>query len=322
MTHETKSTLKDTASQLKNVDVKIEPLVPTNQLLNLIPTFSENTHNLNLFMKQCRYAKSLACGFQNNILLPYILGRLEGKASSFANRRDFDDLEHFLDEIQKQFGKNRSISEILLETQHARQKGSVMRFVEYFDNLRNELLSNTELVNDKSGILTKEYDKLLMNNFLIGLEPQFYNKVRICRPSNIDDAFKFALEEERALDFYNKHHKRYSEPNISNKSRVYDRSFNKINNYDKPNKSDSINPNITAKTNSVNRFCSHCNIKGHTIEYCRKLKSNSSEKYKNNNTSQDKKINSLNLETEDVTEQSSSEDNDEEAEMLVNLLDV
>lgn len=318
MAHDTKSTSKDTASQLKNVDVKIEPLVPTNQLLNLIPIFSENTHNLNLFIKQCRYAKSLACGFQNNILLPSILGRLEGKASSFANRRDFDDLEHFLDEIQKQFGKNRSISEILLETQHARQRGSVMKFVEYFDNLRNELLSNNELINDKSGILTREYDKLLMNNFLIGLEPQYYNKVRICRPSNIDEAFKFALEEERALDFYNKHHKCYNEPNVPNKIRVYDR--NKINNFDKQNKSDSFSPN-TAKT-SMNRFCSHCNIKGHTIEYCRKLKSNGSEKHKNNNTSQDKKINSLNLETEDVTEQSSSEDNDEEAEMLVNLLDV
>lgn len=60
-------------------------------------------------------------------------------------------------------------------------------------------------------------------------------------------------------------------------------------------------------------------MNGHTVDYCRKLQPGPSEKQKSHNTSaSEKKINTLNAEAEDRTEQSSSED---EEEVLLNLLE-
>lgn len=304
--------------QMKNLDVRLEPLVPTNQLFSIIPKFSETTNNLNTFIRHCRQVQTYASGFQKQLLLPTVISQLEGKAASLANRKNFENLDSLLSELQNHFGKVRSISEILLDSQQSRQRGSVAKFVEYYEKLRNELFSNEKFINDKAGILSKEYDELLMNNFIIGLESQCFNRISAKDPVNLDEAFRFALEAERKLEFYNKHNCK-TEKSSSNKNSSY-RTSNNDNRYNK-NYSVQTERKPISKNVSTDRYCTHCKMNGHTIEYCRKLQPSTSysEKHKNNNTSSTQKVNSLNTNAEDVNEQSSSE---EETDILGNLLNL
>lgn len=291
--------------QLKTV---VEPLLPTAQLFNIIPRFSEKTKNLNSFLNNCELVNRLSSPIQKQILLPHIISQLDGKAASFANTRIFTSVNDFVDEIRKAFSDPRSISEILLEIQQTKQKGgSIAEYIDKISSLRDELLASDSLINDQKGQLRSEYDKLILNNFLVGLEPNFYHRVRAFRPANTVEAFRYCKEEDRALKFYYNAH----QSELRNST-----SFSSSSRYQVQNKN-RLNSGPTKQPLTSERFCSHCKINGHTIEYCRKKNNQPSTSNKFDNKTK-KPINHLNSETEVGTEQTTS---DEEEQYVLSLLE-
>lgn len=162
-------------------------------------------------------------------------------------------------------------------------------------------MSISNLTNDNTGTLKSEYDKIIMNNFLVSLEPHYYHRLRSCKLIDCAEAFKYTLEEELALKFY---------LNNQNPSKSKPENKSTVNN----------NNNTNVNNQKPDRFCSHCKKSGHTLEFCRIKKNRQPQPSTSNGNSRTRSgpMNSLNLEPEAVTGQSTSE---EEEEMTLNLLD-
>lgn len=282
--------------------------IPISQILSIIPKFSERTKNLNTFINNCKTAYDLALGNQKLLILPYAIAQLEGKASAFANGKTFDSMNTFLRSLKDNFTQSKNISELLLEMQQTRQSGSMQDYVDKISSLRDELLANAVIMNDTSGQLAVEYDKLILNSFIVGLEPTYYNRIRILKPKDSVECFKYALEEDRATKFFYSHNKNIR--NTSSTQRNLNNNYNNNNNKKYP-----VN-NQRNYSDKQTRFCSHCKMNGHTIDYCRKRDKNKSSKP---STSNDRinNINNLNENEEIVPEQSVSE-----VESLINLLEL
>lgn len=90
--------------------VKIDQNVPLTQLLSIIPKFSENSKNINTFCSNCTTAYNLAIGIQKQLILPYAVSQLEGKAASFANIHNFNSLTEFLKKLKSTFTQNQYAS--------------------------------------------------------------------------------------------------------------------------------------------------------------------------------------------------------------------
>lgn len=86
-------TTSELTNKLKNLDIKVEPTVPTNQLFGIIPKFSDTSKNLNTFIKNIKYVVGIASPIQKYLLLPHLISLLDGKAASFANNRSFDSVD-------------------------------------------------------------------------------------------------------------------------------------------------------------------------------------------------------------------------------------
>lgn len=260
-----------------------------------------------MFIKSCKMAYELATPAQKLLVLPCAISQLEGSALSFSMSKDFENLESFLREINEHFSNTRNFNEILSELHQTKQRESMASYIEKIKSLRDELLATDVITNDASGQIKDNYDNLILSHFMIGLQSKYHHRMILKNPPNCESAFKYALEDERTLNFYDKAH-----TNLFAKPRENQNPSNK-------NYNNNFKPKFSSNNQSnQERFCTYCKMKGHTMEYCSKRDSNkkSPKPSTSNNNYNNRQINNLNASEEMAQEQSISEITD-----VTNLLE-
>ncbi|CAF4948519.1 unnamed protein product [Pieris macdunnoughi] len=95
--------------------------IDLNILLKFITTFDGSREKLGPFLANCQNAMSMATPSQTDVLLKYILSRLEGKAESACSIRDFNKWPQLEDFLKAQFGDKKHYAYLLADLQDCKQ---------------------------------------------------------------------------------------------------------------------------------------------------------------------------------------------------------
>lgn len=239
------------------------PDIELNVLIKFIGTFDGSREKLTPFLNNCRNAIQLASTSQADILLKYILSRLEGKAETACAIKEFTKWTQLEEFLKTQFGDTKHYAYLLSDLQECKQgrNESVSQYSLRVESCLAKLLTEinisipTKKKDELSGRVAAMQD-LALNVFIIGLQPQLSTVVRCRDPNNLNDAINFATSEEKL--FQASQRRNVSLPQNSN-FQYRPRQFQPRNVV-----------NIQGGPNSNAPICKYCKNIGHTIENCRK----------------------------------------------------
>lgn len=267
--------LKEEESNTKMSEIEL------NVLIKFIGTFDGSREKLTPFLNNCRNAINLASSHQSDILLKYILSRLEGKAETACAIKEFTKWSQLEEFLKTQFGDVKHYAYLLSDLQDCKQ-GRNETVSQY--SLRVESCLAKLLTEINISIPTRKKDELAgrvaamqdlaLNVFMIGLQSPLSTVVRCRDPSNLNEAISLATAEEKILGiisrknsgaYTNNFHPNRPEPQKPNNNFVT---------HTRP----QIPYNHARPTNSNAPICRYCKNIGHTIENCRKRQYNNGRK--------------------------------------------
>lgn len=265
-------------------DTKMSEL-DLNILTKFIGTYDGSREKLSPFLNNCRNAINLASPLQTDILLKYILTRLEGKAETACAIKEFHKWSQLEEFLKTQFGDKKHYAYLLSELQDCRQ-GRNETISQY--SLRVESCLAKLLTEINISIPTKKKDELAgrvaamqdlaLNVFMIGLHPQLSTVVRCRDPDTLNAAINIATSEEKIVGIT---FKKYNGSSSSNGNQIEQRRQN-VNMYSKPQFQTQGQFRPSASNAPICRYCKNI---GHTIENCRKREYNN-KRYGNSQNQQ------------------------------------
>lgn len=262
------------AKDIKDEDCSKMSEIGLNVLIKFIGTFDGSRDKLTPFLNNCRNAILLAANSQTDILLKYILSRLEGKAETACAIKEFSKWSQLEEFLKSQFGDAKHYAYLLSDLQECKQgrNESVSQYSLRVESCLAKLLTEinisipTKKKDELSGRVAAMQD-LALNVFMIGLQPQLSTVVRCRDPNNLNEAINLATAEEKIMGITNR--KFLSPSNTPNRFEQGKQNYN--------NTSFS-RPHFTAPTqprpNTNSPICRYCKNIGHTIENCRKREFN------------------------------------------------
>lgn len=248
--------------------------IDLNILIKFIGTFDGSRDKLTPFINNCRNAISLASPSQTDILLKYILSRLEGKAETACAVKEFSKWNQLEDFLKAQFGDIKHYAYLLSDLQECKQ-GRNETVSQY--SLRVESCLAKLLTEINISIPTRKKDELAgrvaamqdlaLNVFTIGLQPHLSMIIRCRDPSTLNEAINLATAEEKIVGISVKY---AGQSNFSSsEQRRQNASFSRP----------TFNFNNQSSRPNHNPFCRYCKTLGHSIEYCKKREYNNSRKF-------------------------------------------
>ncbi|XP_030032616.1 uncharacterized protein LOC115449061 [Manduca sexta] len=259
--------------------------IDLNVLIKFVGTFDGSREKLSPFLNNCRNAINLASASQTDTLLKYILSRLEGKAETACDVKEFTSWSQLEDFLKTQFGESKHYAYLLSDLQECRQGRN--ETVSHY-SLRVEACLAKLLTEINISIPTRKKDELAgrvaamqdlaLNVFIIGLQPGLSTVVRCRDPGSLNEAINFATAEEKILGISRK----YQGPSTSQYSpdqRKPNYTQNNTSSFSRPRPQNQppFRPNSSAP------ICRYCKNIGHTIENCRKREYNNQNRRFNQN---------------------------------------
>lgn len=284
--------VKDEESQVKMSEIDL------NILIKFIGTFDGSRDALSPFLNNCRNAINLASSSQTDILLKYILSRLQGKAETACAVKEFTKWQQLEEFLKTQFGDVKHYSYLLSDLQECKQgrNESVSQYSLRIESCLAKLLTEINI-----SIPTKKKDELAgrvaamqdlaLNTFTIGLHPQLSTVVRCKDPNTLNEAINFASAEEKILGISNRKHQ-VSSSNANQQTQYRQNSFNSRSQNQPWNQPGPSNSNFRPQgqpwnqpgpSNSNVLVCRYCKNIGHSIENCRKRQFNNNRRNQNFN---------------------------------------
>lgn len=245
--------------------------ISLNVLIKFVGTFDGSRDKLSPFLNNCRNTINLASPPQIDVLLKYILSRLEGKAETACAIKEFTKWSQLEEFLKCQFGDAKHYAFLLSDLQECRQGRNESVSTFSLRSCLSKLLTEinisipTKKKDELSGRVAAMQD-LALNVFMIGLQPPLSTVVRCRDPSTLNEAINLATAEEKIVGMTNR---RNAIPSTSTNTFEQRRQNHNTASYTRPQR---INPNTP--------ICRYCKNLGHTIENCRK------RMYNNNNRNQ------------------------------------
>lgn len=198
-----------TKNESKSSDSGISETFPIQVLCDFIKTYKGERDTLTAFLTNCQNALSLASRAQKDLLLKFIISKLEGKAQIACSNRIFENFDDLKDFLKQNFGERKHYNHLLLELQTCRQQTgeTVSQFSLRIEScvaaLLSEIHSSETLKKDLPGRVAMTED-LALHTFIIGLQPQLSALVRTRDIRNLNAAVNVAMSEEKINNFLSK----------------------------------------------------------------------------------------------------------------------
>lgn len=270
---------------------------PIQVLCNFINTYSGERDTLPAFLTNCKNALDLASESQKELLLKFIVSKLDGKAQIACSNKVFDTFEDLKNFLKQNFGERKHYNHLLLDLQSCKHQPNetvaqyALRIETCLTSLQSEIHNSDSLKKELAGRIAMTED-LALYTFTLGLQSNIGNIVRCRDPKTLNAAINIAIEEEKILNLAK---------NTSVKSK-YCKNCNKIGQvesecYGKLKRdmqrsqfqvhSRPQNNNYNYKLQNANTTvtCRYCKNVGHDISQCRKRQYNNSRLFNNNHPS-------------------------------------
>lgn len=198
-----------------------------DHMKEIIPKFSGDKRELNLYIMQCEYIQNQYRGDKEQSIynLHVVLNRLSGDAAAIVNERyDVVNWEQLKDILCQHFSDPRSEKTILSELESMKiYKGEkYLHFYKRIQTVRGKLLSKINLLNEEElrKPKTNMCKEMSLKVFLSNLRGQIFDTVRTVKPQSLEEALEVVLEAEQFLRQYDLHYK-IRKQNHSNKNINY-----------------------------------------------------------------------------------------------------
>lgn len=268
---------------------------PIQVLCNFINTYKGDRETLSAFLTNCQNALNLAAENQKQLLLKFIISKLEGKAQIACSNKIFDKFDDLKSFLKQTFGETKHYSHLLFDLQSCKQQAneSVAQFALRVETcltaLQSEIHNSESLKKDLSGRIAMTED-LAMYTFSLGLNPNLSTVVRCKSPKNLNNAVNIAREEEKIQNLTSRtkpfkpkicrfcHKEGHAETECYSKIK----RDKQITNPTQSNTQRQANnwPTTTKPQGTFNKpspiVCRYCKNIGHDISQCRKRQYNNS----------------------------------------------
>lgn len=184
------------------------------EYLNCIPTFDGNPNDLNRYLSICDsiinqfYDATNPESFQNKFLINSLVGKLSGNAKLVANIQNINTWQELKDALHRNFADQRDEScltrDLVLMKQNPNEKPS-----QFFDrclqllNLLCSYIDSHETTAEAKMLKRSLYNNLTLKTFLAGLKEPLGTTIRSMRPSDMNQALQFIIQEENINYFQN-----------------------------------------------------------------------------------------------------------------------
>lgn len=242
-----------------------------HSLGTLIPDYDGDQATLSDFVSACNFVfeqidEDLHPGF-----IFAVKNKLVGKAKQFISSRNLNDWESVKQLLIGHFGDCRDTESLLRDLTACVQKPNetprafVQRIENLLTKLRNAVSLDATFTNAIRQTLNSSHEKIALKTLLAGLSDPMGPIIRSQKPSSIDEAISFIIEEENIYYLKNKNATR----DAKQVQKVLPRS------------------NFNNEQRREVKICSYCKNKGHLISECRKRAFNNHNRpnFPNNNYS-------------------------------------
>lgn len=231
-----------------------ENLKLLHSLRNLIPEYDGDQATLSDFITACEFVHTQIDEDLNQGFLLVVKNKLVGKAKQFISSHNINTFESIKQLLIGHFGDCRDTESLLRDLTACIQKPSetprafVQRIENLLTKLRNAVSLDETLDDATRDTLNSSHEKIALKTLLAGLTDPIGTIIRSQRPSTIDEAIHFIIEEENIHYLKNRNSSRDSKQN----QKVIPRS--------------NFNPEARKDT----KICTYCKNRGHLFSECRK----------------------------------------------------
>lgn len=263
----------------------VSEIFPIKVLCDFIKTYKGERDTLTAFLTNCQNALDLASKSQKDLLLKFIISKLEGKAQIACANRLYDSFDELKEFLKQNFGERKHYNHLLLDLQSCRQQTgeTVAQFALKIEGcvaaLLSEIHASDSFKKDLSGRVAMTED-LALHTFVIGLHPQLGTVVRSREVKTLNTAINIAMSEEKINNFLLKPEPKQSRPSCKrcgkpghSENECFSRSNNRALVPYQPRTAQD-RPQQTGQP----VVCRYCKNVGHDISQCIKRRVNNSRR--------------------------------------------
>lgn len=190
-----------------------------NALIRLIPKFNSESRELYSFLTGCEDALGLAAEDQKGYIFKYIKVQITGNARKILENKiveNWSELKTHLLSLYKESNNTLGLYRALINAKQ--NKYTVRQYEQYMETLSRKLGSDAKDSTQTPEQLQFIHDyienKVILNIFINGLNPELCSYVNNCHPKTLSEAANFAQHEEaRLLNL-----KKYNRSDFSNRN--------------------------------------------------------------------------------------------------------
>lgn len=198
--------------------------IPLSILIQFIPKFRGEASEAFSFIQNCENAFKLAKEPQHKPLLAFAKSCISGNASSILMNKTLDSWSQLKAELNKVYKENYSNLQLHRELIQLKQQydETVVQYTQKCETLQRRMLQNEVVDTETSDWKGKsEYIKLnILNAFVNGLKEKISSYVNNRKPEDLNEASRYAIEEESRLGLHVNLLKPSSSKDYTNKNTV------------------------------------------------------------------------------------------------------
>ncbi|KAL4153341.1 hypothetical protein QTP88_001174 [Uroleucon formosanum] len=293
----------------KDLNDKNTILKPTNVMANnkqtilsletaikLVPQFNgENPQDVYPFFSACDFVIKTVDEECRPILLQAILTKLAGKAFAITQHREVKSWDSLRELLTVTFCAKRTPGYLQLELSTTRFKSgeTIQEYSSRVEKLLHELcnVSTSKRTKTEAKAVHDYIKETTLTTYIEGLPDSIRNIIKSRNPSNLEDAMKVSLEEEKIFLSNKETRRLFQNKSNANSTNKYCKNCQKSNHNTNEcryaNRSiDTGQNNKQKNSNTKQETCAYCKKSGHTIDKCYKKKG--ADERKNNQQEGDK----------------------------------
>ncbi|KAL4082949.1 hypothetical protein QTP88_029447 [Uroleucon formosanum] len=264
--------------------------------IKLVPQFNgENPQDVYPFFSACDFVIKTVDEECRPILLQAILTKLAGKAFAITQHREVKSWDSLRELLTVTFCAKRTPGYLQLELSTTRFKSgeTIQEYSSRVEKLLHELcnVSTSKRTKTEAKAVHDYIKETTLTTYIEGLPDSIRNIIKSRNPSNLEDAMKVSLEEEKIFLSNKETRRLFQNKSNANSTNKYCKNCQKSNHNTNEcryaNRSiDTGQNNKQKNSNTKQETCAYCKKSGHTIDKCYKKKG--ADERKNNQQEGDK----------------------------------
>lgn len=171
-------------------------------LIKFIESYDCNRDYLSAWITKCDRAFLLAQEDQTDVLFAFVQNKLTDKAQSVCTNSVFENWNDLKEFLKTRFGNRKHLTHLMFQLQSCKQlpNETVAQYISKIEICLKRLISCIKQNTENEDLLPGQLDstnQLALHTFLMGINPQISQVLRSRNPTDLNDAFNIALEEEK-----------------------------------------------------------------------------------------------------------------------------